>query len=116
MSRCIGGAQWIHDSLPDVAAVQDCVPHVRCVSSCTGGLILGLRALGIGPGDEVILPTMTFVASANAVELVGARPIFVDSVDETGVMDLDAAERAIGPATKALMVVHLAGRPLDMDR
>jgi dTDP-4-amino-4,6-dideoxygalactose transaminase len=92
------------------------VPHVRCVSSCTAGLILGLRALGVGPGDEVVLPTMTFVASANAVELVGARPVFVDSVDETGLMDLDAAERAIGPATKALMVVHLGGRPLDMQR
>jgi dTDP-4-amino-4,6-dideoxygalactose transaminase len=92
------------------------VPHVRCVSSCTAGLMLSLRSLGIGPGDEVIVPSMTFVASANAVEHAGARTVLVDSDPETGLVDLDAAERAIGPSTKALMVVHLAGRPLDMER
>jgi dTDP-4-amino-4,6-dideoxygalactose transaminase len=90
--------------------------HVRCVSSCTAGMILSLRALGVGPGDEVLVPSMTFVASANAVEQVGARPVLVDSVEETGLMDLDAAEAAIGPRTRAIMVVHLAGRPVDIDR
>jgi dTDP-4-amino-4,6-dideoxygalactose transaminase len=86
--------------------------NVRCVSSCTAALHLGMLALGIGRGDEVIVPTMTFVASANAVEHAGATPVFVDC----GLIDLDAAERAVGPRTKALMVVHMAGRPVDMDR
>jgi dTDP-4-amino-4,6-dideoxygalactose transaminase len=92
------------------------VDHVRCLSSCTAGLILSLRALGVGPGDEVLVPSMTFVASANAVEQVGARPVLVDSIEDTGLMDLDAAEAAVGPRTKAIMVVHLAGRPVDLDR
>lgn len=92
------------------------VPHVRCVSSCTAALFLGLLCLGVGPGDEVLLPAMTFVASANAVEHVGATPILIDSVPGTGEMDLDLAEEAIGSRTKAIIPVHLAGRPLDLDR
>jgi dTDP-4-amino-4,6-dideoxygalactose transaminase len=92
------------------------VPHVRCVSSCTAALFLGLRCLGVGPGDEVLLPAMTFVASANVVEHVGATPVLVDSVPGTGAMDLDLAESLIGPRTKAIMPVHLAGRPIDLDR
>jgi dTDP-4-amino-4,6-dideoxygalactose transaminase len=91
-------------------------PHVRCVSSGTAALLLGLRALGIGPGDEVIVPAMTFVASANAVELTGARPVLVDSEPGTGLLDLEAAEAATGPRTAAIMPVHLAGRPVDLDR
>ena len=92
------------------------VEHVRCVSSCTAALILGMKVMGIGPGDEVLVPTMTFVASANAIEHVGATPVFVDSAPGTGLIDLDAAEAAITPRTKAILPVHLAGRPIDMDR
>ena len=92
------------------------VPHVRCVSSCTAALFLGLLCLGVGPGDEVLVPAMTFVASANAVEHVGATPVLVDSDPGTGAMDLDLAEALIGPRTKAIMPVHLAGRPIDLDR
>ena len=92
------------------------VAHVRCLSSCTAALALGMHVLGIGPGDEVLVPAMTFVASANAVEHVGATPVFVDSERRTGLIDLAAAEQAITPRTKALMIVHLAGRPLDMER
>ena len=92
------------------------VPHCRCLSSCTAALILSLLVLGIGPGDEVLVPAMTFVASANAVEHAGATPVLVDSVPHTGLIDLDAAERAITPRTKAIMPVHLAGRPVDVDR
>jgi dTDP-4-amino-4,6-dideoxygalactose transaminase len=92
------------------------VPHVRCVSSCTAALTLALTVVGVGPGDEVIVPAMTFVASANAVVHVGATPVLVDSEPGTGLIDLDAVEAAITPRTKALMPVHLAGRPVDMDR
>jgi dTDP-4-amino-4,6-dideoxygalactose transaminase len=90
-------------------------PHVRCLSSCTAALILGLRALGVGVGDEVIVPAMTFVASANAVEHAGATTVLVDSEPHTGLLDLDAVERAITSRTKAIMPVHLLGRPVDMD-
>ena len=91
--------------------------HCRCVSSCTAALILSLRVLGVGPGDEVLIPAMTFVASANAVEHAGATPVLVDSApDGTGLIDLDAAQAAITPRTRAIMPVHLAGRPVDMDR
>lgn len=92
------------------------VPNVRCVSSCTAALILGLRVLGIGVGDEVIVPTMTFIASANAIAHAGATPVLVDSEPLTGLMDLDVAEAAVTPRTRAIMPVHLAGRPVDLDR
>ncbi len=91
-------------------------PHIRCLSSCTAGLLLGLKAAGIGPGDEVLVPTLTFVSCANAIEQVGARPVFVDADPETGLIDLAAAELCIGDATRAILPVHLGGRPLDMDR
>lgn len=92
------------------------IPHCRCVSSCTAALILSQQVLGIRTGDEVIVPAMTFVASANAVEHAGATPVLVDSVPGTGLIDLDAAEAAITPRTRAIMPVHFAGRPVDMDR
>ena len=92
------------------------VAQARCLSSCTAALMLALRVLGVGPGDEVLVPTMTFVASANAVEHVGAKPVLIDAELGTGLIDLEAAEAAIGPATRAIMPVHLAGRPIDMDR
>lgn len=92
------------------------VSHVRCLSSCTAALILGMRALGVGAGDEVLVPAMTFVASANAVEHAGATPVLVDSEKSTGLMDLDAAAAAVTARTKAIMPVHLAGRPVDIDR
>ena len=92
------------------------VGECRCVSSCTAALFLAMHALGIGSGDEVLVPTMTFVASANAIEHCGATPVFVDSEPGTGLIDLDAAEAAITPRTRAVMPVHLAGRPTDLDR
>jgi dTDP-4-amino-4,6-dideoxygalactose transaminase len=67
----------------------------RCLSSCTAALILAMRVLGIGVGDEVLVPAMTFVASANADEHAGATPVLIDSVPGTGLIDLDAAEAAI---------------------
>src|SRR3954464_5778698 len=71
------------------------VPHVRCVSSCTAALMLGMQVLGVKPGDEVIVPSMTFVASVNAVVHAGATPVLVDSDPGTCLIDLDAAEAAI---------------------
>jgi dTDP-4-amino-4,6-dideoxygalactose transaminase len=92
------------------------VPHARCVSSCTAALFLAMKCLGVGPGDEVLVPALTFVATANAVEHTGAKPVLIDSVPGTGLMDLDAAEAAITPNTRAILPVHLYGRPIDMDR
>ncbi|MGI8729649.1 MAG: DegT/DnrJ/EryC1/StrS family aminotransferase [Solirubrobacteraceae bacterium] len=92
------------------------VAHVRCVSSCTAALTLGLLALGIGPGDEVLVPSMTFVATANAVFHTGADVVLVDCERGTGLIDLDAAEAAIGPRTRAVVPVHMAGAPVDMTR
>jgi dTDP-4-amino-4,6-dideoxygalactose transaminase len=90
--------------------------HCRCLSSCTAALILSLQVLGVGPGDEVLVPAMTFIASANAVEHAGATPVLVDSEPGTGLIDLDRAQAAITPRTRSIMPVHLAGRPVDMDR
>jgi dTDP-4-amino-4,6-dideoxygalactose transaminase len=92
------------------------VDHVRCVASCTAALHLAMKVIGIGPGDEVLVPSMTFVASANAISHTGATPVIVDSEGVSGLIDLDAAEAAITPRTKAIMPVHMAGRPLDMER
>jgi dTDP-4-amino-4,6-dideoxygalactose transaminase len=75
-----------------------------------------MQVAGIGAGDEVLVPAMTFVASANAVEHAGATPVLVDSVPGTGLIDFDSAEAAITPRTRAIMPVHLAGRPVDMER
>jgi dTDP-4-amino-4,6-dideoxygalactose transaminase len=90
-------------------------PHVCCLSSCTAGISLALRLAGVGPGDDVLVPTMTFVSCANAVEHAGARPVFVDCDPATGLVDLDACAASVTPATVALMIVHLGGRPADMD-
>jgi dTDP-4-amino-4,6-dideoxygalactose transaminase len=90
--------------------------HCRCVSSCTAALILAMQAIGIGAGDEVLVPAMTFVASANAVEHAGAKPVFVDCLPGSALIDLDAAQDAITDQTRAIMPVHMAGRPVDMDR
>jgi dTDP-4-amino-4,6-dideoxygalactose transaminase len=112
---------WV-GSGPKVALFQSMlekyltVPYVRCLSSCTAGLFLALHCLGIGPGDEVLVPTMTFAASANAVEQTGATPVLVDSAGPDGLIDLAAAESAITDKTRAIMPVHLAGRPVDLDR
>ena len=89
---------------------------VRCLSSATAGLLLGLKLAGVDRGDEVLLPTLTFAGCANAVEQLGAKPVFVDSERRTGLIDLALVERAIGPRTKAVMPVHLGGRPVDLDR
>ena len=72
-------------------------------------------ALGIGPGDEVVVPTLTYIASVNAITYTGATPIFVDSVSSTWQMDPADVARKISSRTKAIMAVHLYGHPCDMD-
>ena len=84
------------------------------VNSGTSGLLLGLLAAGIGPGDEVIVPSFTFAATANAVVLAGATPVFADIERDSFGLDPEAAARAIGPNTAAIMPVHLYGHPADM--
>ncbi|HZI16987.1 MAG TPA: DegT/DnrJ/EryC1/StrS family aminotransferase [Pyrinomonadaceae bacterium] len=89
----------------------------RALSCCNGtaALHLALAALGVGPGDEVIVPTLTFVATANAVTYCGARPVFVDSDPETWALDPSLIEGRITERTKAIIAVHLYGHPADMD-
>ncbi len=83
-------------------------------SSCTGALHLALLALGVGPGDEVIVPEVTWVATASAVSYAGATAVPVDVDPTTWCMDPASAERAITPRTKAIIPVHLYGHPTDM--
>lgn len=97
----------------DFAAYTD-APHAVSVSSCTAGMHLVYFALGLGSGDEVIVPAQTHVATAHAVELTGARPVFVDAEAETGNIDIAVIERAATPRTKAIAIVHFLGMPLDM--
>jgi dTDP-4-amino-4,6-dideoxygalactose transaminase len=114
-SGWVGTGPRVH-RFEDMLSAYVGAPFTRCVSSCTAALISAMQALDIGPGDEVLVPAMTFVASANAVEHAGATPVLVDSDPVTGLVDLDQAEAAITRRTKAFMPVHLAGRPMDMDR
>lgn len=91
------------------------VDHAVGVSNGTDALVLALRACGIGPGDEVITVSHSFVATGLAIRLVGARPVFVDIDDETLLMDPSQLEGSRSERTKAVMPVHLAGFPCEMD-
>ncbi len=91
------------------------VNYAVACSSGTTALHLALLACGISPGDEVIVPALTYVAAANAVRYCGARPVFIDSVPDTGNLDPSRIEEAITERTRAIIVVHLYGHPADMD-
>jgi perosamine synthetase len=91
------------------------VEHAASVSNGTVAIHLALLALGIGPEDEVIVPTLTYIASVNAIAYTGATPVFVDSLEDTWQIDPEDVKRKITPKTKAVMAVHLYGYPCEMD-
>jgi perosamine synthetase len=91
------------------------VKHAITCSNGTAALHLALMALGLQAGDEVIVPSLTYVATANAVSYCGAKPVFIDSEKDTWNMDPALIERAITPNTRGIIPVHLYGHPCDMD-
>ncbi len=99
----------------EFAAYQQ-AKHGIAVTNGTAALEVAMAALGIGPGDEVILPDFTFVATASAVLFAGAMPVLVDVDPETYCIDPDLVEAAITPRTRAIVAVHLGGHPANLDR
>lgn len=91
------------------------IQHAASVCNGTVAIHLALLALGVGPGDEVIVPTLTYIASVNAIAYTGATPVFVDSLPDTWQMDPADVKKKITSKTKAVMAVHLYGHPCDMD-
>ncbi len=112
---------WI-TSGPRVLALEQALSaylggrQIRALTSATGALEVALRVCDIGPGDEVITPALSFTATPNVVMRVGAKPVFVDVDLDTRNVNLSQVEAAITPNTKAIMPVHFAGLPVDMDR
>jgi dTDP-4-amino-4,6-dideoxygalactose transaminase len=106
---------------PEVQAFEDefaaylGVDHVVGVGNGTDALTIALIALGVGPGDDVLVPSFTFYASAEAIPHTGARPVFCDIDPETFCITRETVERAITPATKAIVAVHLFGTPAPLD-
>lgn len=106
---------------PFIAAFEDrfaqfCgARHGVAVNNGTAALHLALAALGVGPGDEVLIPALTFVATANAVTYVGARPVLVDVSPDHWCMETAELSKRLSPQTKAIIAVHLYGHPCDMD-
>lgn len=120
VAEVLGSPQLVHgpralEFESAFAAMIGSTVHATSVSSCTAGLHLAYMSLGIGPGDEVIVPALTHVATAHAVEITGARPVFVDS-DRSGNIDLERIHAAVSSRTKAICVVHYPGLPVDMVR
>jgi dTDP-4-amino-4,6-dideoxygalactose transaminase len=111
---------WVAQG-PRVASFETAVAgalgaaHGVATTSCTTALHLGLHALGVGPGDEVVVPSLSFIATTNAPRYLGARPVFADVDLETQNVTPETVERALGPRTRAVVVVHQAGMPADLD-
>jgi len=113
--------EWISSLGKYVRAFEECMAEFcgrrYAVSACNGtaALHLALVTLGIGPGDEVIVPSLTFVATANVVSYTGATPVFVDSERDYWQLDPSLLEGLINERTKAIIPVDLYGHPTDMD-
>ena len=111
---------WIAQG-PRVAAFEASVcaalgaAHAVATTSCTTALHLALHALGVGRGDEVVVPSLSFIATANAPRYVGARPVFADVDLQTQNLTPETVECALSPATRAVVVVHQAGMPADVE-
>jgi perosamine synthetase len=111
---------WVSQG-PRVAAFEEAfaarvgAPEAVATTNCTTALQLALYVSGVGPGDEVIVPSLSFIATANSVWQCGARPVFADIDPRTYNLDPAAAERAITARTRAIMPVHQLGLPADMD-
>ena len=111
---------WLTSGQKVKAFEQDFARYIGCshalaVNSCTAALHLGLEAVGVQPGDEVITSPMTFAATAAVIEHLGARPVLVDCEAETLNLDATRLEAAITPRTRAIVPVHFAGQPCDME-
>jgi len=104
----------VSQQLADEIAETLGVKHALCVPSGSMGLMLTMLALGIGPGDEVIVPDLTWIATAHGASLLGANIILVDTLEDQPLMDPAKIENAITDKTKAIIPVHLAGRAVDM--
>jgi dTDP-4-amino-4,6-dideoxygalactose transaminase len=109
----VGGPQVsaLERDLAEALGVQ----HVVAVNSGTDALVLALRAAGVGPGDEVIVPSYTFIATASAVSLVGATPVFTDVLPESFTIDPSGVAAAVTARTRAVIAVHLFGEPAALD-
>ena len=120
VNNCLDSS-WISSKGHFIAEFEEKFAHYTgnryAASVCNGtvALHLALVALGIGPGDEVIVPTLTYIASVNAIAYTGATPVFVDSLQDSWQMDPEDIRHKVTAKTRAIMVVHLYGGPCDMD-
>lgn len=118
-ARVLASTQFILgpevDAFEEEMAAYLGVKHAVGVASGTDAIVLALRGLGVGPGDEVVTTPFTFFATAEAISAVGARPVFADIDPDTFNLSADLAARAVGPRTKAIVPVHLFGHAADMD-
>lgn len=99
----------------EIAKLLD-VPYVLCSTSGTMALVMALMAHGVGPGDEVIVPTRTFIATAHAASLLGAKVVLVDCLAGSPLLDVDDVARKISPRTRAVIPVHLNGRTANLEK
>lgn len=109
-------ANMYHERFEKAFAERVASEHAMALPSCTSGIHLALSALGVGPGDEVIVPEITWIASAAPITYVGATPVFVDVDPVTWCISPDSAEAAVTPKTKAIISVDLYGNMADYDR
>ena len=119
VAHVLSGSTLVHGAITrefeEAFADRIGVKHAVSVSSCTAGMHLSLLAMGVGPGDEVIVPAMTHVATAHAVEYTGARPVFCDVLEESGNTNPEKLAALINKKTKAVIPVHYLGLPCDMS-
>lgn len=113
-------ASWVGPQGPELKTASEALAqrlggqNVTLVTNGTAALELAFRALGIGPGDEVLVPALTYAATANAVLAVGAQPVFCDVSEETWCLDTNSVKRMLSPRSKAVVVVHLYGFTADL--